>query len=219
MTQATHGIVETIMNLPLFRAEWVLWLLLGISLLSLAVMLERYLFYRRRRIDIDQLRPRLSALLDKGDYEAAATLLGSYDSLPTNVVLFGLRDHHKGPDSVEDLLAAATRRERARFERRLSVLATVASNAPFIGLFGTVLGIIRAFKDLAGDMAGSSNAVMAGISEALVATAVGLLVAIPALVAFNFFKQQVKDMADSSQLLASALTSQLKSVETAESAR
>ena len=117
--------------------------------------------------------------------------LADHDSLETNVVLYGLRHHEQGPESVEDLLGGASRTERARFEKRLGILATIASNAPFIGLFGTVLGIIRAFKDLAGNMSEASDAVMAGIAEALIATAVGLLVAIPAVVAFNIFKSKV----------------------------
>ena len=77
--------------------------------------------------------------------------------------------------------------ERLRMERGLAILATVGSNAPFVGLFGTVLGIIQAFHDLALSNAEASEAVMAGISEALVATAVGLMVAIPAVVLYNAF--------------------------------
>ena len=82
-------------------------------------------------------------------------------------------------------------RERLVLERRLTFLGTLGNNAPFIGLFGTVLGIIRAFHDLSlGSMKGHTS-VMAGISEALVATAIGLFVAIPAVMAFNYFQKQV----------------------------
>jgi biopolymer transport protein ExbB len=210
MSESTEGLVSTLTSLPIFQAEWVLWLLIALSIASVAVMVERFLFYRRHAIDVDEVRHELARRLDAGDIEGAATYLERFDSLETNVVLFGLRDYAGGPDAVEDLISAAARKERARFEKRLGFLATVASNAPFIGLFGTVLGIIRAFQDLAGNMGDASSAVMAGIAEALIATAVGLLVAIPAVIAFNVFKSRVKGLADNMHLLARTLTAKLK---------
>jgi biopolymer transport protein ExbB/TolQ len=217
--QHDSGLIATLMKLPIFQAEWVLWLLIALSLASVTVMVERFLFYRRHAIDISRIRAELRRLLDEGDLMGAAEFLGSFDSLETNTVLFGLRDYARGPDSVEDLLQGAARKERARYERRLNFLATVASNAPFIGLFGTVLGIIRAFKDLASNMAEASGAVMGGIAEALIATAVGLLVAIPAVVAFNYLKGRVKDIADDGNLLCATLLASLKSGDAAPVAR
>jgi biopolymer transport protein ExbB/TolQ len=213
MSSSPHGLVATLTSLPIFQAEWVLWLLIALSLASVGVMLERAWFYRRHRVDVDQLRRELSALLTVGDFGGAAQLLRSVDSLETNVVLFGLREWEKGPDAVEDLLSGAAQKERERYERRLDFLATVASNAPFVGLFGTVLGIIRAFHDLSGNMAEASSAVMGGIAEALIATAVGLLVAIPAVVAFNLFKAKVKRATTNTHLLSRILLSQLKATE------
>lgn len=204
------GLVGTLVGLPIFEAEWVLWLLIVLSLVSVAIMAERFFFYRKHAIDSDAVRRRLNELLTAGDFAGAATYLSKFDSLETNVVLFGLREYEKGPDAVEDLLAGAEQREKLRYGSRLSFLATVGSNAPFIGLFGTVLGIIRAFRDLAGDMSNASGSVMAGISEALIATAVGLLVAIPAVVAYNYFMGQVKAKASNGELLSRTLLSQLK---------
>jgi len=92
-------------------------------------------------------------------------------------------------------------RQQQHLDRRLSILGTIGSNAPFIGLLGTVLGIIKAFHDLSFNAAGGPSVVMAGIAEALVATAVGLLVAIPAVVFFNYFKSRQKQiMSNISQL-------------------
>jgi biopolymer transport protein ExbB len=205
------GLIGTLLDLPIFQAEWVLWLLIALSIASVAVMVERILFYRSHTIDVDAVRKKLGELLDAGDLAGAAAYLEGFDSLETNTVLFGLRDYARGPESVEDLLQGAARKEKARYERRLTFLATVASNAPFIGLFGTVLGIIRAFKDLSSNMAEASSAVMGGIAEALVATAVGLLVAIPAVVAFNYLKGRVRDAVDDGQLLSATLLAALKS--------
>ena len=211
----TGGLVGTLVGLPIFEAEWVLWLLIVMSVVSVAIMVERWVFYTKHSVDSDAIRVELNRLLSAGDYAAAAEYLAKYDSLETNVVLFGLREYEKGPDSVEDLLDGAETRERLRYSRRLGFLATVGSNAPFIGLFGTVLGIIRAFRDLAGNMADASGTVMAGISEALIATAVGLLVAIPAVVAYNLFMGKVKEKASNGELLSKTLLAQLK----AENAR
>lgn len=209
------GLVGTLVGLPIFEAEWVLWLLIVLSILSVAIMVERALFYSKHAVDSDAIRAELNKLLSAGDYAGAAEYLSKFDSLETNVVLFGLREYEKGPDAVEDLLAGAEQRERLRYGSRLSFLATVGSNAPFIGLFGTVLGIIRAFRDLAGNMADASGSVMAGISEALIATAVGLLVAIPAVVAYNFFMGKVKEKASNGELLSRTLLSQLKAEKSA----
>jgi biopolymer transport protein ExbB len=213
MENASHGLVETLMQLPVFQAEWVLWLLLSLSLVSVGIMIERAIFYYRHSVDIGDLRLQLTELLDRRDFTSAAELLEGRDSLETNVVLYGLRSFPKGPEAVEDLVSGATPKEKERYDKRLNFLATVASNAPFVGLFGTVLGIIRAFNDLSGNMADASNTVMGGIAEALIATAVGLLVAIPAIIAFNHFKAKVKVATNNAQMLSRILLSLLKSDE------
>jgi biopolymer transport protein ExbB/TolQ len=213
MEHSSSSLVSVLLALPIFQAEWVLWVLLTLSLASVAIMTERTLFYRKHAIDAPVVRTKLAELLDAGDLQGAALYLSRFDSLETNTVLFGLRAYARGPEAVEDLLAAAARKERSRYELRLNFLATVASNSPFIGLFGTVLGIIRAFKDLSGNMAEASSAVMGGIAEALVATAVGLLVAIPAVVAFNVLKGKVRHVADDANLMVATLLASLKSTD------
>jgi biopolymer transport protein ExbB/TolQ len=218
MQNSTSGLIHTFLGLPLFRSDWVLWLLVALSLASVTVMIERYIFFRRHRVDTESLRRQLTRHLDRGDFCAAAEVLTTRDSLETNVVLEGLRAFDKGPESVEDLVCGALGREKTRYERRLNFLATVASNAPYVGLLGTVLGIVRAFRDLAANMSEASSSVMAGIAESLVATAVGLMVAIPAVVAFNVFKGKVKAAVTDGQLLARVLLSQLKASEGAREA-
>src|SRR4051812_43402187 len=215
MPHSSGGLVQTLLGLPVFRSEWVLYLLLALSLISVAVMVERWFFYRLHRVDAGRLRVDLTRLLEAGDFHGAAKLLQQRDTLQTNIVLAGVRVYEKGPESVEDLIAGALGQEKQRYERRLNFLATLASNAPYVGLFGTVLGIVRSFRDLAANMADASSAVMAGIAESLIATAVGLLVAIPAVVAFNVFKAKVKDAVVDGQMLSRVLLAQLKAVEPA----
>ena len=111
--------------------------------------------------------------------------------------------------AAERAMAGTVTAERMRMERGLPFLATVGANAPFIGLFGTVLGIIHAFHDLSVNTSEASEAVMAGISEALVATAVGLLVAIPAVVLYNSFQRWVKSRLARSESLAQLVLARL----------
>ncbi len=209
------GLVEFLLGLPIFEAEWVLWLLLILWFVSVAVMLERYVFFAKHRIDATRVRAKLDELLSADDFKGAAKHLEQYDSLETNVVLFGLRQYGKGPDAVEDLLTGAEASEKQRYQARLGFLATVGSNAPFIGLFGTVLGIIRAFAELGEDLSAAGGDLMMGISEALVATGVGLVVAIPAVIAFNYFNAKVGERVANTELLSRTLLAQLKSEEEA----
>jgi biopolymer transport protein ExbB/TolQ len=213
MQTKSNSLVQTLLGLPIFHSEWVLWLLLALSVISVGLILERWVFYRLHTIDVDAIRKALTTELDRGDYAAAVNLLQARDTLETNIVLVGVKAYRKGPEAVEDLIAGALGIEKARYERRISFLATLASNAPYIGLFGTVLGIIRSFRDLAANMSNASAAVMSGIAEALIATAVGLLVAIPAVIAFNVFKGRVKQSVTDGQMLSRILLAQLKSVD------
>ena len=163
------------MSLALGGAGWVLWLLVALSVISVAISLERLWYLRSHRVQKATLLADMQALLR----ERAPERVESDGLIPPR-------------SDLEAAAEGAKAREKLRLERNLTFLATLGSNAPFIGLFGTVLGIIKAFHDLAGNQAGGPGVVMAGISEALVATAVGLLVAIPAVVAFNYFNRRVR---------------------------
>ncbi len=180
----------------LLGAEWVLYLLVILSIMSVAIMIERAIFYAKRRVDIAGLSDRLGQLLDAKDVGGAKSMLSEADTMAGNVVGKGLSSLNLGAAAVREVMAGELVHQRARFDSRLIFLGTLGNNAPFIGLFGTVLGIIKAFRDLSltdpTQASGNASAVMAGISEALVATAVGLAVALPAVVAFNYFKSIVK---------------------------
>lgn len=198
-------LTSKLLRVTLSSAEWVLWLLVALSVASLALMLERGLFFRARRLrNGDEIAARLA----RGELEAVRPLVEGQDALEARVLRAGLQALPQGPAVVEEVLAGAMAAERPRYERFLSFLGTLGSNAPFVGLFGTVLGIIKAFNDLgAVAIRGSAiqQTVMTGISEALVATAVGLAVAIPAVVAYNLFTRALKNRLSRAQALAHAL--------------
>jgi biopolymer transport protein ExbB len=192
-------------------AAWVLWLLILLSVLSLAVMLDRWLYFARRRMS--KRFPELLRLCQSGELPRAAQMAQG-DAMEAEVVRVAASVSSGGQEAVEKAVASTIDRRRLEYEQWLFVLGTLGNNAPFIGLFGTVLGIIRAFADLASTtsrMAGGSNpsAVMAGISEALVATAVGLFVAIPAVLAFNVFQRLLKRVIGRSNSLGNAIVAGL----------
>jgi biopolymer transport protein ExbB len=171
---------------------WVLWLLVFLSVLSVAVMVERALAMAGRLNDFDAVSEKLRAALVQGDSKAARDLLGVPRCPEVRVALVGLDELPRGLTAAVEAMASARSRERLSLEKHLGILGTLGNNAPFIGLFGTVLGIIKAFADLAKNQGGGAAVVMAGIAEALVATAVGLLVALPAVVDFNIFQGRIR---------------------------
>jgi biopolymer transport protein ExbB len=189
----TSGVVQKLLSLTAFGGEWVLWLLIALSVVSIAVMIERALFFRRTGLkDFTGFCNNLLALLDAGKVEDAMSLCKQDQSFEGRIALTALKHAGKGPEAIERVTSGYITRERQVLDRGLMALGTLGNNTPFIGLFGTVLGIIEAFHDLALNPAGGSSVVMSGISEALVTTAVGLIVAIPAVVAFNAFQRVVK---------------------------
>lgn len=189
---------------------WVIWLLMLASVLTLAVIVERAIVLRRERRAFDGVRVDLRAALNDGDLRRAADLAGGSTTVAASVLSAGLARPAVGPAAVEERLAAARIDGKYRLERRLWVLGTLGNNAPFVGLFGTVLGVIRAFADLAGNAGAGPEVVMAGLSEALVATAVGLLVAIPAVMAYNYFLKRAGEYLAETDALSRLLLAALK---------
>jgi biopolymer transport protein ExbB len=185
-------LTERILGFTLLGSEWVLWVLVGLSVLSLTVMVERAIYFRDGGGDLEALGQELAARLKEADLEGARRALTGKRAPAALVAAAGIAELARGADAVAETMASAKARLRMDLERNLGVLGTLGNNAPFIGLFGTVLGIIKAFADLARNQTGGAAAVMSGISEALVATAVGLMVAIPAVIAFNFFQGKVR---------------------------
>lgn len=188
-------IVERLLRIALVGSAWVLYLLLALSVVSIATMVERWAYFRRHRDDLDDLRKRLYKALESKDLDAARKLLAASPSVEAQVLAAALPFAEGGADAVADVIDSELSRQRKDLERGMTLLGTLGNNAPFIGLLGTVLGVIQAFHQL-GDGAnkGAMGNVMAGISEALVATGVGLVVALPAVVAFNVVQRKIGEI-------------------------
>jgi biopolymer transport protein ExbB len=187
-------LTNLLLQVTLIGAEWVLWLLLILSLISIALIVDRALYFYRHKIDGEELSFQLEERLKNGEVRAAWDLVKGSDCIECQVVESGLGALRRGATACGEAMLATKARLKPVLDARMSMLATIGSNAPFIGLLGTVLGIVKAAHDMTGGGTGQGdpNAVMAGVFEALVATAVGLFVAIPAVIAFNIFQRKVR---------------------------
>jgi biopolymer transport protein ExbB/TolQ len=173
-----------------------MWLLLGLSVLSIGAMVERVVFFARRRGDTDALGDRVASLVESGNEDGAERLLAESPTIEAQVLLGALHWIRGGADSFADAVDSQLGKRKKDLERGMSLLGTLGSNAPFIGLYGTVIGVIDAFHQL-GAGAGSKSAmdnVMSLIGEALVATGVGLFVAIPAVIAYNLVQKRIGEI-------------------------
>ena len=174
-------------------AEALLWLLLFTSVLSIGMIIERFLSLRKIHQKNMEFRNQAQELLQSDCLDEIVDLAKYKDSLPGRALAYGLR-HAKtqGHQGLAEVFNSYLMIEKPKMERNLNFLATVGSNAPFVGLLGTVLGIMKAFNDLSQNTGLGNEAVMAGIAHALVATAVGLFVAIPAVIGYNYFQKLVR---------------------------
>jgi biopolymer transport protein ExbB len=191
-----------------FGARWVLWLLFGLSVVAIAIIIERAVLLFSSHDDVSRLRRELRRLLEAGDEKKARLRLEASPSYEARVAIAGLEAGDvRGAD--ERMLGE---RELARLhlERRLAVLGTLGNNAPFIGLLGTVIGIVRSFRALEAAQAQVSAGLMAEIGEALVATAIGLLVALPAVAAFNAFQRIVRSRLGQADVMRHEVLSYLR---------
>ena len=187
-------LLERLNKVALLGSGWVLYLLLALSVLSFALIFDRILFFRANRSRGAALRADLVRVLAAGAVEPVEKLLASEPSIEARVLAEGLKWRAGGPDAVQEAIQSALGSERPVLERGVAWLGTIGNNAPFVGLFGTVIGVIEAFHHLGaqGGKGGAMGNVMLGISEALIATGVGIFVAIPAVVAFNVVQKQIE---------------------------
>jgi biopolymer transport protein ExbB/TolQ len=194
-----------------FGAAWVMWLLLALSVVSVAIMLERGWFYYSLRDDLAALARSLGDYLRRGEVAEARRLLENSPSAEAAVVVAGLVESERGPQAAEEAMAGAAALQRMKLEKRLVYLGTLGNNAPFVGLLGTVIGIIRAFHSLDESQGKVTAGLMADVGEALVATAIGILVALPAVAAFNYFQRLIKARLARGSALGSHVISHLMS--------
>ena len=211
--EESSPIVETQLNSNVLQAEWVLYFLLILFAVAIFMVLWKTVFFLVNRMRARALRVQVAKLVAGCPFEEFTEALEEQPGVEAWVLRHGLRYAANGHSAVSQQLEVASTTAKHRLEMGLTFLGTVGSNAPFVGLFGTVLGIIKAFRDLSLETRAGASAVMAGISEALVATAIGLLVAIPAVVAYNYLQRQVRQTLANSETLNQQVLFRMRATE------
>ncbi len=173
-------------------ANFILYFMGFLSIVSLAIMIERFLSLRKISKSSKEIGVKFQEIINTQDISKMKELTTYNDSMESRALGYGINYLNKNSeDGIDELFSSYKTMEKPKLERNLYILGTIASNAPYIGLLGTVMGIMKAFNDLGNSPGQGNEVVMAGIGHALVATAVGLALAIPAVVAFNYFSKKV----------------------------
>jgi biopolymer transport protein ExbB len=198
-----------------FGTAWILWLLAGLTLIAILIVVERFLLFRSASGDLESLARALDEKLATKRFDQALAYLKNSPTVAASIASAGLKLAHLGPKAAEKAMQGATALERQRLEKRLAYLGTVGNNAPFVGLFGTVIGVIESFEHLGtggGGQAGqaASQAVMASIAEALVTTAIGILAALPAVALYNYLMRRVTAILAGTEALSSLVLAYLE---------
>lgn len=194
--------------LAAFGAGWVLWLLVALSVVALAIAVDRIVCLVASREDLATLESDVLTALRAGALERAKERLRESPSFEAKVALAGLSGG--GAAAAEERMASAAQTSKLLMEQNLSGLATIGANAPFVGLLGTVIGIVGAFRELESAQGRVTAHLMSEIGEALVATAVGLLVALPAVAFYNAFRRAVSTRLARADALGHEILAHLK---------
>lgn len=186
---------EKIFAIAHYADQVVLVVLILLSVISIGIILERFFYLKKIATESERTRLRVKMALQSHsvqDFEDIAKDPTSMEGRAAGYALKHMRE--SGTRGFEEIFNTFVLTEKPELEKFLSFLATIGSNAPYIGLLGTVLGIMKAFNDLATAPEAGQQTVMAGISMALIATAAGLFVAIPAVIFYNHFIRKVKSI-------------------------
>ena len=204
--------IERLIEISSIGPAWVLWLLLVLSLLSVGTIIERAIFFRRRRLKMIPFSRELEEKLHSEDLNAVRALLKDTHGFESVALLRTLEWFDDGAEAMSEVLESAIREQRLELDQGSAFLGTVGNNAPFVGLLGTVLGVVDAFQELGNTSGAAIGSVMSGISQALIATALGIAVALPAVVAYNLFTKRANDIEDNSRALMNLVLAYNKSV-------
>jgi len=184
-----------------------MWILLLCSVLSLAVIIDRLVSYAKKsRAKRPAFMDRIKEELRRKDLERALEICRDTDAPFARVVQAGLEKAGRTEKLVSGVMERQIAIEQGKLERLTSIVGTIGNIAVYVGLFGTVLGIIRAFQDISAAGAGGMDVVIGGVAEALITTATGLAVAVPSVVLFNYFSRRIERFVDDMELAASEAT-------------
>jgi biopolymer transport protein ExbB len=186
-----------------------MWMLLVLSVVAIAIVIERLLFFSSQHSDSKALLKALGQKIAANDLSGAVKVCQQNKGMLPKILEFGLKRGEKNRADITDALSIALMEHLNSLERNLGIIGTIAVISPFVGLFGTVLGIIRAFQDIALKGNSTPAVVAAGVSEALITTAAGLFVAVVSVIFFNYFKSRIKSYNQEMIVAANSLAEML----------
>jgi biopolymer transport protein ExbB/TolQ len=172
---------EAFVEFAQLGADWVLWLLIVLSIVSVGVMIDRFLWFRGRDTDTDRFNRELRGAFERDELDRIVAKYKDDPAIPVQVALRGIAERTKGPESTAEAMHGERARWRRTADRNLIILGTLGNNVPFVGLFGTVLGVMAAFVELQENTPEAQKETLRLIAEA-----------IPAVVAFNYFTRRLK---------------------------
>lgn len=188
-----------------------IWILILCSIVSLAITAEKLHYFRKRsKILRDDFMAKLAPALERKNFDEALETCKSADTPFADVVSDGLSARQGGPEVVTSAMERRILVEVSIMERFTTLLGSIGSTAVYIGLFGTVTGIIRAFGDISNIGSGGINAIIGGIAEALISTAAGIFVAVPAIVVYNLLMKRINNFILDMELCSSEINDLLR---------
>ncbi|MBD3368137.1 MAG: MotA/TolQ/ExbB proton channel family protein [Candidatus Eisenbacteria bacterium] len=193
-----------------------MWALLVLAIIGLAVIIERAITLQRAKADVKSLMERVVGALKRGKYEEAVQICADTTGPIPQILHAGLRQAKKGTVAVEKAIETAGIIEMSFLERGLIILATVANVAPLVGFLGTVSGMVSAFEAIAQAEQVSAKLVASGISEALITTMTGLIIAVPTQIGHNLFVQRIDRFVVEMEDSAAELVDTLATMESGE---
>ncbi len=200
------------------KGGFIMWLILACSVIGLMVIIDRFIVLRKAKINIPAFMVRIRGFIKKRDISGAISHCMQENSPVSNIIRKGLKKYKLGHERVQEAIENAGRQEVSKLEKGLPILATVAGIAPLLGFLGTVTGMITTFMTIQ-DLQGSANPsdLAGGIWEALITTAFGLIVGIPALAFYNYFLNAVKKLVGDMETVANDVVDIIQDTSTGSS--
>lgn len=184
--------MESLFKIAEASANFILYFMGFLSIVSFAIIIERFFSLKKISSRSKEIGLKFREVIETQDTDKVPLLVNYDKAVEGKALKYGLNHIAKNSaEGLDELFSSFKTMEKPRLEGNLYILGTIASNAPYIGLLGTVMGIMKAFNDLGNAPGQGNEVVMAGIAHALVSTAIGLGLAIPAVIAFNFFQKKV----------------------------
>lgn len=193
-----------------FMKSFAMWLLLIISIVGLTYAIERIIYFVKNRKDIRAFCIRVKEMIEKGQFKEIIDICRREPAPVSRMIENGLKEPQMDTAIVYELMSNVINREKVHMENNVGIIGTISHIAPLVGLFGTVVGIIKSFHSIALTGSGGSDIIAMGVAEALVTTATGILVAVPAVILYNYFVRKISVIVQALSIVRDEIITELK---------